>query len=809
MQSVEDFRYSLRLLRKTPGFASMILLVIVMSLSLYLASYTLGNMISHEPMPFPDGDSYVSLRAVDAGTGASVGRPEFDAYLFQRLLETSDSYSTLGAYFRRTSVLSDGEYARPYVAVSISLDLFQALATSPALGRGLSADDGLPGTERVILIGHRIWQEYYGGDKDIVGQTSLVDGAPHTIIGVMPPAFGFPRFGDFWLPLRVDLAALPGEGQKYSLVGVLKEELNYSAAAAELTALLNTEAATAPDHYDNLAGRIYDYSDSYAGPGAAFRLPLYLNFVTVLILVIAVVNLSALLSIRFNERKQELAVRSSLGANGWQLSNQVLSETFILCVAGLALSYGLSILMLNFFESSLLAQGIVFNYWFDFDLELSGFLVGAVCIFVVWLASCGVACFRAYKSDPGDLTSTGNKGASGGSNLAMGFIVGLELVLSCFLLICCGALIHLMLLVVNVDYGIDPEGLVTASVTLTHADYDSENTRLDYFEQLQSAMDQLPEIAAAALTSAPPQRPGRAGTYSSGDFEQLANEQAPRLTTVWASSNYFEVTGIQLLDGRLFDSGDSADSEAVALLPQSFARQLWPDGDALGNFVDTTIDGELTSLRVIGVISDVLHSSTSIQSLPSLYRPLAQGAPRAFSLLLRPQPGVAVADVDSLLRETATTIDRNIPLDDIRTLENQINFDQQGAAALVLIFILLASVVLLLASIGIYAVLARSIQLRTQEIGVRRALGSTNLAVSLRFVKQGCYFLAVSIGVGGGLACLLVATSASALGLSDLAFIPVVLTLLTLLMVIVVMTATVFPTRKAIILEPGDALRYE
>lgn len=810
MQALSDLNYSLRLVRKTPGFSILILLVIVVSLSFYLASYTLGNMMSHEPMPFPNGDSYVDLRAVDAESGEGVGFPDFDIYLLNRLSEVSGSYIELGAYAHNAYVFSDGEYSRSYTGVAISTGLFQGLGTNPALGRVFSNDDSLPGADKVVIITDSLWREHYNEDINIIGRSSLIDGIPHTIIGVMPENFGFPRSGNFWFPLQATQATQPGDGQPIALVGVLQEGVSYSEAELELTELLAREAVRHPEHYANLAAKVYDYSDSYAGPGVTFPLPVYMNFVTFVILAIAIVNLTSLLLIRFSTRVHELAIRSSLGANGWQLSKQIILESLAICVIGLVLSYFLSTALLKFFEYSLLEQGMAFNYWFTFELDLRGFVMGAFCIVLIWLTSSALVAFKAYKSGPGGMVALVNKGdSSANSGKAMSFIVGIELVLCSFLLICCGAIIHLMLLVSNLDYGVDPDGIAVASFSLTHADYDDQQRRLRYLEDLQSAAIEIPGLMDVAVTSALPQSSGITGMYSTDEFESSSEERLPSLTAVWVSNSYFRTADVQLLQGRLFDGSDTTESDNVTILTEDFARQLWPNESAIGKSIQITIGSETASLRVVGVVSNVLHNLITGGALPSLYRPMSQGSPKNLFLLLRHQPNVNVPDLESALRESATAIDRNIPLVNVRTLDDQIFYDQQAVELIAVIFILLAMVTLLLASIGTYSVMARAIQLRTREIGIRRAVGSTNSSIAWKFIGQGMWFLLIGIGVGGGLASIVVSATATLLGLDDLLFLPVVLTLVILLMFLVVLSATWIPARKAIAMEPGDALRYE
>lgn len=810
MQTLEDLKYSFRLLRKTPVFSGVMLLVIVMSLSLYLTSYTLGNMLAHEPMPFPNGENYVKMRIIESDTGAGVGFPDFDTYIYNRLRETSDKYIELGIYQQNAHVISDADYPQSYVGVSISTEVIQGLEVNPVLGRTFTPNDSLAGAENVVLLGYPVWQDYYNSNPKIIGETSLIDGIPRTIIGVMPEDFGFPRSGNFWLPLKYGNAILPGEGGAVALIGVLKDGISYLEAESELSELLKREAVRYPEIYTGRLAKVYDYSDSYANPGLAFNLPLYLNFVTLILLLISAVNLSSLLLIRYGSRKHELLIRSSLGANGWQLAKQMLLESFIISVTGLLLSFVVCSYLLKGFGYALLERGLESNYWFEYSMNTRGYIVGCISVLVVWLISCSIVAIRAFRSDPGQVSSTANKGNDdSGFNLTTRLIVGFELTLTCFLLICCGAMIHLLIEVSNVDHGVDPAGLVLASVSLTHTDYDQPQSRTDYLKQFKTAVAGIPSVVDVGATTAIPQRPGRLGRYIVEMTGGVSPNQSSALTTVWIDDSYLRTAEISLIEGRAFDIEDTIDSENVAILSESFASQLWPNDSAIGKQIETTTGDTTATFRIVGVITDILQSSTSSISLPTLYRPISQDTPLGLTLMIRVLPNIEMTQLETALRDAASEINRNVPVSGIRTLLDQVYIELQGTDLINLIFIVFALATLLLASIGIYTVMARAIQSATREIGVRRALGSTNFKVAVKYVKQSINYLLISIGLGGGLACVLVALAAPAIGVPDLQFLPLVALLVTLLVSAVVLTATIIPAQIATAIEPGDALRYE
>lgn len=811
MQLFSDLKYSLRLLSKAPAFTATTLVVIVLSLALYLASYSLGNMMANEPMPFPNGERYVVLRAIDTETSSNPTLLSHDMYIYTRFSETAESYTDLGAYNRSTFVLSDADYAQPFQGVSITTNLFLSLAINPVLGRNFTAEDSMTGAPRTVLISDKIWRTYYGSDPNVVGRFSRIDGESYAIAGVMPEGFYFPRGADLWLPLAAGQSLQPGEGLPLSLVGILKEDTNYSIAESELDEFMGRLASEYPVNYSNRAAAIDDYSDSYAA--SPFNFARILTFITLIILAIAIVNLSSLLFIRSSSRQQELAVRSSVGASGWQLSKQVLLESFLICFVGLILSLFLSTLMLKGLEASFLARGLGFNYWFNFSLNLQAVFTGIVSTLVIWLASSFLVCLKAYRSDPGVLLNSSNKGSDGKSNhVVTRMVVGFELLLSSFLLICCGALIYLFLLIANTDYGVSTDNYAVASLSLSHSDYSDQQRRLTYLEQLEGELATVPGVTAVSLTSALPQRPGRQGSYTVNDVTSRTNEQSFRQTTIWVSDNYFSTVNVDLLEGREFDGADSSESTPVTIVNENLAKRLWPDGSAIGKEIHSVIGEEIISLTVVGVVSDILQNPAVLSSATdssSLYRPLGQQSPVDLSLLVKHSPQLVISELEANLKIAATAIDRNIPIVNVHSLQDQIAIDLQGMDIIVLMFTFFALATLALAGIGIYSVVARSIELRTYEIGIRRALGSSRFSIIWRFVRQVIYFLIVGAAIGGSLASFIITLSASSFGLNSLTFLPVIFTLSTLSLLLVIVAATYLPASKAVAMEPGDALRYE
>ncbi|MCG8415053.1 MAG: ABC transporter permease, partial [Pseudomonadales bacterium] len=451
-------------------------------------------------------------------------------------------------------------------------------------------------------------------------------------------------------------------------------------------------------------------------------------------------------------------------------------------------------------------------FWFDFQIDGNVMLAGIVCTALIWLASSLFVALRVYKEKPAEvLSGTSNKGTGGsGKSWITQIVVSAEVTLSCFLLVCCGMVVYFAYQVTNTDYGLDTTRYVSASFNLAHPDYSEPSDKINYLRDLEQQVQQLPSISDIAFTSAIPGFAGQAGRYQIASRDLSVNDQLPLNRTIWISENYLPLLGVSVLEGRNIDSNDNENSEAVTLINEDLARELWPDSSAVGKQITSYTGDNEQVLTVVGVITTLRQSASRLVPNPDvLYRPLSQNTPNEFYLtaLVEPSP---IDAIEGSLRRIANDLDRNIPVENIQTMDIQISKIQGAFDVLANIFIVLSVGTLLLAVIGIYAVVTRSVAERTQEIGICRALGSTNLQVVSRFVKQGFRYLMLGIPLGVGPAILVVMVSFSAVGIDEgVAVLPVLSVLVVLAIGALISWASFLPVRKAIALEPGDALRYE
>jgi predicted permease len=631
----------------------------------------------------------------------------------------------------------------------------------------------------------------------------------------MPEKFGFPIREDLWLPLNVSKSAEPGEGAPLYLVGKLNQGVSHEQAQVEINELMKPLASEFPEAYGDRRDVVVPFA-SINSPVTG-NMPVLLRGITVIVLVLASINLSSLLFIRSHARRQEMAVRSAVGASGWGLARQILLESFLVCFFGYVISLLVTAGLLALLQTQLVHSMNHISFWFELSLDSQALLNGSVCTLFVWLSSSSFVSVRAYRCQPAVVLNEANKGSgSQGRSLSTQLVVGVEVILSCFLLVGCGAMIYMLEQVFNTDYGVDPEQYLVGTVSLSHPDYLTDQQRMIYVKDLNQTVVEVTGIDKAAVTTAPPGLIGLPGNYNLPGEDLSVNGKFPKQNTIWVSRNYFDVIGLPILEGRQFNRGDTPDSERVVIITEDFAERFSPEHSPIGKTIERIEADERQLLTVVGVIPNLLQGPTRAFVLgPSLYRPMAQQTPITFYLIAghdaQTHPGRWPQSLRDALRDKVVTVDRNVPLEEIRTMTDLLVRLMGAAQEIGHLFIGFSLVTLILACIGIYGVISRSIYLRTHEIGVRRALGSTDAKIIARFVRQGSYFLILGILVGIVPIYIYIVEFGYIMKsvAGNLEFLKAVCLIVVLTMMALIGIASYIPARNAVAMEPGDALRYE
>ena len=813
MKTLNDLLLGLRRLSNNLAFTITSIVVIVMGLALFLSSYSLSYNFT-KPLPYEGGDRYVTVNTYYPDSDIYHFN-NVDGFAFNRLREQVTSFEEFGTYRFMKLSISDGEVPRQYVGAEILPSLMQKPGIDPQLGRMFRDEDALPDSQPVTIIGHDIWQNYYAGDPDIIGKTSRINGEIYTIIGVMPEKFDYPFSQHVWLPLDTSRDSQPEGILSLGTLGVLKPGVSLENASAEMTALFTQLVEDYPANYNEPRAIVLPHSQTFVSTGNA---GLLFQGVTLVILLLATLNLGTLLFVRANNRQQELAIRYAIGASQWEISRQILLESLILCFFGLLVSLGVAELSLNFIDEQIRTNAMssdtpgTLSSWINLSMDARAIAVATSLTFIVWLASGGFAAYQATRKDNNSVLAGGSgKGGTEKNKVVMGrVIVGFEVFASTFLLIICSLLTASIIAVYRIDFGTSTDNYYTGLFELRGPLYEEENDRLNFLNDFQQRLNAQNAVVDTTIGTALPGQGGFLSRYNIADRDLRQNEQYPEETLIWVASNYFELLDVPLVEGRYFEDTDTADSQPVIIVNQAFADAHWPGESVIGKQVQSNPDSNGEWYTVVGVTTHIIHGSplNNYVNNPTLYRPVNQYTPIIFSVAIKLQQALTEVEAERLLTETAQGIDRDLAITSIRPLERVTEMSMQGMDLIAQYSVAFALGTFVLAIIGVYGNIARAVTQRTSEVGIRRALGSSNRGILWVFQKEALHYLVWGAAVGGLLA---VAITGSLAGFFNdiLSFVPTIVPLVMVIIGALVILASYIPARRAIEIEPGEALHYE
>ena len=810
---LNELIFSFRLLRKNLSFSITSLIVITLGLTVSLCVFSILYEFRKAP-PFPEGERFAVVKVFDQVSGSELNMPDLSGYVFQTLGSQANSFDQFGmlSYGNSSVVVEDD--MRPLNSVSITPNLMEMTQLVPTLGRNFVTEDGVPGATPVTAISYQLWQSLFLESPEVIGQEVRVDNIPHTIVGVMPEDFQYPLAQDIWVPLQVPESGLLPVGALYWLAGKLGPEATMESATIELNTAFAVLREEFPQEFGNLELTVVGFNTIKSqGTGSTGTL---FNAVAAVIFLLASLNLSAILFARANERRAELAVRNALGATVWQLRNQVLLESALLCVLGCLLAIGLSALILRWVrlmvETIMSSLGSFVN--FDFSIHFSALIYAALATSLIWLVSSAATIYRVGNDNLFQTMESGSQGASIKSRgAASKIIIGLETIISCFLLILCGLFTFSVVSAYQLDFGTRVEHLYTGNVSLLPAEYESSDSRVTYIESLKSELNLLSEVESVAFASALPGGWGlglQVFNYGLNDRELRQEGRYPEADLVAISPDYFPELDVELIQGRGFNSFDDSTSENVVIVDELFAQQYWPDENPVGKRIQLSPGVDEVALTIVGVSQHIVNGQAIGEGLnqPTMYRPILQNPVRAFGVLVQTKGDQEVASLNTLFNGAAARVDRSVSIQSIYPLYD---YQRLGLSA----FDFLGSIMsgfalftLLLSVIGIYGIVSRSVLLRAAEVGIRRAVGSSDNAVISIFLKQGLRYLLLGVVIGGGLAMM--ASEVMVQMFPDmLDGVPIILAAVLLLLGVLILLASYVPARKLVLLEPADALHRE
>jgi predicted permease len=809
MNLLQDIRYGVRMLRKSPAFTAVVVSVLALGIGANTTVFTLVNAVLVRPLPFKHGERIVFLTSRDVKRGerqnSGVSWPDFRDWRAQ-----AKSFSGL-AFWTQTGIgLADRETTpERYQGARITSNMFSLVGQAPLLGRDLAAEDEKPGAPAVALIGYSIWKNRYGGRAGIIGQKVRINEIPTTIVGVMPPDFKFPVNEEIWISATPQ-ADWEKRDNRFGLVfGRLAEGANMLAARAELDLIGARLEQQYPKTNRNMAIGLKTANEQFNGG------PIRILFLAMLgavgfVLLIACANVANLLLARSVSRAKEISIRVALGAGRWTVVRQLLIESILLGFCGGALGLGLAMAGVHAFDMAVANVGK--PYWIQFSMDFTVFAyVAGVCL-VTGLIFGIVPALHATRLDINERLKEGGRNSSGSARtryLASAFAIS-EIALAIVLMAGAGLMVRSMFKLYEIQMGAsNPKNVLTMRLNLLKQKYPDATARLKFYDELMPRLASVPGVESVAFTSALP-----VGGSWDWDFQLEGQPQAekgkrPVVGGVIVTPGYFKSIGGAVIRGRAFNGQDGTTGHTAAIVNQRFVAKYWPKEDPIGKRVRLIKEDEPEQswLTVVGVAPDIRQNDFMEADLaPVLYVPLRQDATGWINIMARttvPPAGVAPA-----FRSLIQAVDADLPAFDVLTLEEKFAQQRWGFRVFGSVFVIFAVFALLLAAVGIYSVVAYSVNQRTAEIGIRVALGASTMNVVRLVLSQGVPQLAIGLAVGLSGAFALTRTIKAILVQVSPAD-PLTFGLAALTLILAAALAYTIPARRAARIDPVVALRYE
>lgn len=734
---------------------------------------------------------------------------ELPPHYFADWRERQSVFEDLAGYYQGTVNLSGDDRPERYAGAFVSANFFDVLRQPPLMGRAFLPEEDRFGAPLVMIIGADIWRNRFNEDPGIVGKAVRVNGQDAEIVGVMPDGFNFPFDEDIWLPQQQDLASLARpDGADSVVFGRLRDGVTMEQARAAMQTLHDGLLADFPDERMEPLVIVKHYADEAISEVARRVIPVLFTCAA-FVLLIACANVANLTLARVAGRRREIAIRASLGAARPRLIAGILLEIALVSMGGVALGLVFAHWGTAEIERVMTAADDLPVYWVDssIDLTVAGF---AFALALVTALVAGL--LPALRASRADLNSGLRDGGYGASDARQGrvsqLLVTFQIALCCVLLICSGLMLRSAMNISGVEDGLGHRNAITGRIGLFETTFPEPADRLAAYEELQRELAALPGVLNATVTTGLPMA-GTGATYYVAEGREIPPDARPPFAFyVSALPNFFDAFGIPMLQGRAFDSGDTADSLPAVIVNATFAAREWPGEDPLGKRIRLGQTDEGRLLTVVGVVSDFMQDDDDFEFgiRPAMYVPLAQDTTRFASF-------AATTDRDVLMlqagvREAMLRVDPDTPIYWLRTLDEVSAIATFTTRFLAQLFGIIAAIAVLLATAGVYAVLAYAVGQRTREIGVRRALGASDDSI-LRMVagrgaRQFLVGIVVGLAVAAGFARLIQSLLVGVGAFDSVTFAGVVVMLGALSVV-----AAWIPAKRALRVQPITALHQD
>ncbi|HYL78233.1 MAG TPA: ABC transporter permease [Bryobacteraceae bacterium] len=800
---VSDLKIAFRNMHTKLSFSLMVVGMLTLGVGGNAAIFSIFNGLFLRPMPFADAEQLIDLDETAPKWNlkyVGVSNPDFFAWR-----KSNSTFDGMAVFAFGSLNLSDRGTAQRVLGGNVTYDLLPVLGLKPVIGRNFTSDEDKPGGAKVAMLGYDLWHRLYQGDRGVLGRVLQLDNESYTVIGVLPREAVLPDRVDVWTPLAADPDPKKSNGWYLSGVGRLKHGVSMEQASADLTRIHKAMIGEGQKVNEITSPVLTPLRERYLGDYRSVS-RILLGGVAV-VLLIACVNIAALMMVRGSSRAREIAIRTAIGASRSRIIRQLLTENLALALAGGILGVGLGSLCLRAMVA-LVPEGTLPS-WIAFSMD-ARFAIFCVAITgAAALISGLLPAFQASRIDTrGSLQDSGVRSTlTRGRRLTLGSLVVCEIGLALMLSVGAGLLVQAFRKVLSVDPGYRPENVILFRVNLPDTTYKKPEQCIAFFENLVERMRAVPGVKSAAATSAPPMG-GHWGNFweAEGAKPLGPNDKNPVVLQVVATPGYFDALGMTFLAGRPFNDQES-DAKFIhtAVVNETFAKYYWKNESAIGKRVRYQGSTGIW-IQVVGVTRDEKHYGLDQEMKPSIFLPLHGLSRNSMAIVLRTtiEPQMLVAPARQILRQ----MDADLPMYDVRTMTERLSRSLWARRSYSWLFGAFAIVAVVLASAGIYGVISYAVSQRTQEIGIRMALGAQPGQVLRQTLAGGMLLVTIGVVIGflGALGAVrLLQTLLFGVSPRD----PLIFTAVIIGVAAVGLLANFVPARRAASIDPMRALHFE